>query len=172
MASIHGYFEWYDWSKGFGNIADYRGNTFGLPNKPASIAAALDNNEFKYYRFLVDKAGLFGRYDDPQAEFTIFAPRDDTLNNEMRRFITNADMNVARQLVDASTIPRVIREKTLMEPGVYWADTRNSPERILVESRPDKGIYVSGHQVIETKLDLQNGIVYAISGLIIPSCIL
>jgi hypothetical protein len=172
MVSIHGYFEWYDLNKGFNDIKDYRGTILAPQSKPDTIVTALDNNNFKYYRYLVDKSKLQSRYDDSQASFTIFAPRDDTLDENTKRFITNADINMARKLVDFSTIPRIIREKTLNEYGVYWADTRNSPERILVDNRPGMGLKVSGHHVLSGNLGLKNGIVYQISGLLIPSTIL
>lgn len=172
MVSIQGYFEWYDLSKGFECIHPQRGNGYGQKINTSSIVAALDDNNYKYYSYLVQKAQLTHRYDDIQACYTIFAPRDDSLDDKTKQFITNADINLARQLIDCSTIPRMIRGKTLMEPGVYWADTRSSPERLLIDNRPGKGILVSGHRVLSGTFNLSNGIVYQISGLIIPGRIL
>lgn len=172
MAATHGYFEWYDLTKSFNDIRDYRGDSLKNPKYPNSITASLDNNNFKYFSYLVDKSRLSAKYDDPQARFTVFAPRDDTLDDDTKRFITNADINFARQLVDSCTIPRIIRAKTLMEPGVYWADTRNSSERLLVDNRRGNYPLISGHNILAGNLDLENGVVYQISGLIIPSKIL
>jgi uncharacterized surface protein with fasciclin (FAS1) repeats len=172
MASLHGYFEWYDLAKGFNNIGDYRGSQYGYNTRPSSLTTALDSNNFKYYRYLVEKANLLGRFDDPQARFTIFAPSDDTLDDETKRIITNADINLAKNLINFSTIPRVIRSETLNESGVYWMDTRNSPERILVDSRPGNGVLLSGHRLLGAKLELGNGVLYQIQGLLIPTCVL
>jgi hypothetical protein len=172
MAAAHGYFEWYDLTKSFNDIRDYRGDSLAKARNNNSITAVLDGNDFKYFSYLVTKSRLANRYDDPQAAYTVFAPRDDTLDDDTKRFITNADINLARQLVDSATIPRIIRAPTLMEPGVYWADTRNSSERLLVDNRQGNYPIISGHKILAGNLDLENGVVYQIMGLIIPSRIL
>ena len=172
MVSLQGYFQWYDLSQGFNDIRDYRGTSKGIKANPNSLLDALENNDHKYYSYLIEKANLASFFEDPAANFTLFAPRDDSLDDDIKRIITNADTNTAKKIIDFSTIPRNIRPHTLMEPGVYWADTRFPSERLLVDNRPGRGLFISGHRVIGSNFGLNNGVIYQINGLLIPSMIL
>jgi uncharacterized surface protein with fasciclin (FAS1) repeats len=166
MVSLQGYTTWYELSA-YNDVADYKGTRKGCPTRPGSITNLLQSKEFQHFSYLVDISGLAGRYDDPQAEFTIFAPKDRSLSPEVKRAITNADKNTAIRIVNMCTLPRVIDERTLLSTRYAKVDTRNDKNTILINC--DKiGCFVNDKRVVTADCRLNNGIIYETDGLLIP----
>lgn len=166
MVSLQGYTTWYELSA-FNELADYKGTRKGYSTCPGSITNLLQSKEYEHFAYLVDISGLAARYDDPQAQFTIFAPKDKTLSPEAKRAITNADKNTAIRIVNMSTLPRVIDEKTLLSSRYAKVETRNDKNPVIINC-DRRGCFINDRRIVTADCRINNGIVYEIDGLLVP----
>lgn len=166
MVSLQGYTTWYELSA-YNDVADYKGTSKGYRTCPGSITNLLQSKDYNHFSYLVDISGLAGRYDDPQAQFTLFAPKDKYLSPAVKRAITNADKNTAVRIVNMSTLPRVIDEQTLLGSRYAKVETRNNKTTVMINC-DRSGCFVDDKRIMTADCRLNNGIVYETDGLLIP----
>ncbi len=166
MVSLQGYTTWYELSS-YNDIADYKGTRKGYSTCPGSITNLLQSKEYQHFSYLLDISELAGRYNDSQAQFTLFAPKDKSLSPQVKRAITNADKNTAMRIVDMCTLPRVVDEKTLLSSRYAKVETRNAKNKVIINC--DKtGCFINDKRIVTADCRLNNGIVYETDGLLIP----
>lgn len=140
-----------------------------LATRPDSMFNFLYKNpEFSKFTKIIQKALMAGQYDNYDANFTLFAPKDESLKSVPQEFFDNMDTGLAKQIVDASTLPRKIDKKALISSPVSYIVTRDSTYRMYVTNISGKTRINNLAEVVEYDNMLNGGIIHVVDNLIMP----
>lgn len=127
------------------------------------------NNTFSKFKSIVDKAGMAGRLNNIEANYTLFAVPDSHLNHIPEEFFQKMDNGEARQIIDASIMDRKIDRYLITSSPVAYYFTKNPNMRMYVTNIRSITRLNDCVDILKYDISADNGIIHIISGLIIPS---
>jgi len=132
--------------------------------------------QFSIFVYLLQIAGMDQLVNQPQFMSTLFVCPDELLRVQMgETFFMKLDRNSAIRLVNLHILTRIFQPSTFREQHLSLLTTRDPVEKVMViynnDTRPilvqGAGNQTAPAQVLE--VDQQNnGIVYVLSGLLLP----
>ena len=174
MVSLQGYHEPNDLSyKHTPN--PIRQNITHLNTNPESILGLLqDNNDFSIFYNLVIKSELYGRFNDIQANMTLFVPSNEyLLINYSPQFFENIDLYTAREIVLFHTLNKKVSYEMLSSSQAMYLNTmidESMYSRLLCEWCLKTGVRL--HQNTYLKIPniyRKNGLIHVVDNIMIPS---
>lgn len=127
------------------------------------------NPQFSKFKRIVDKAGMLGFLSNSQANFTVFVPMDKYLTQIPEEFFKNMDIGLAKQIVKASCVDRKIDASLLVSNPVCYYNTKNPEMRLYITNIRNKTRINNCVSVVEYNVNLSNGMIHLIDGLIVPT---
>lgn len=124
---------------------------------------------FTRFKKIVDTADLAGKMDDLQANWTLFAPTDEYLQSVPDSFFLRMDVGTARQIVNASIIPRKLAKDLLTSSPVCYFYTRNPSMRMYVTNINNRTVINNCVSIVNYDIWCCNGILHVVDELIQPS---
>ena len=174
MVSLQGYHEPNDLSYKY-TPNPIRQNITHLNTNPESILGLLqDNNDFSIFYNLVIKSELYGRFNDIQANMTLFVPSNEyLLINYSPQFFENIDLYTAREIVLFHTLNKKVSYEMLSSSQAMYLNTMiddSMYSRLLCEWCLKTGVRL--HQNTYLKIPniyRKNGLIHVVDNIMIPS---
>lgn len=152
------------------SFVDYRGDENMLCVEKGSICDLIYNRpEFSLFSHIAKKADMYGFLNDPQLNATLFIPPDDQLRHLGNDFFANMDTGLAKQIINASTLPGKLSKDVLSWSPVSYFNTRNPRMRAYITNIDGKMRINNCVDVVNFNIVCVNGIVHLVSDLIMPS---
>lgn len=174
MVSCGPYTQSYNFTHMF-NQVDLR----GLPKKdeytPGSMMYLLSTNpSFSKFGEIVKRAGFDGYMNDPQSNYTLFVPNNDSFRFFDKNFTKNIDRSLAIHLVKSLTLNNKITSDILTDSPAAYYTTRDSPNRLFITnvngltqiSNCSEAYGCERADVIEMDVLCNNGIIHVIDRLL------
>lgn len=160
MASLYGTDPSYDYSHMY-NIKDLRGELPKPVLKPGTILYALhQHGSCSKFIELVSKAGLAGVFNDKQANFTVFAPIDDSIDCMWLKSVSSFK---AKQYVLYHTLDHAVAPSFLRSSKAMYLNTRIPGSRLFVENYNEVPPLINRiSRVIECPIVLDSSVVYVV----------
>jgi uncharacterized surface protein with fasciclin (FAS1) repeats len=127
------------------------------------------NPIFSKFRTIVQRANMLGQLNQPQADFTVMIPPNDHLQHIPEDYFAKMDDGLARQILKASCINRVIDKNLITSSPVSYYYTQNKEMRMYVTNIGGRTEINNCCSIIQYDISLNNGMVHIIDGLIVPS---
>ena len=142
----------------------------GYSYKKGSILGyILQRPEFSNFAHIIFTAKLESLFDDIQSNLTLFIPHNDLIRNLTYNEIMNLDLMTARNIVEFSCMNRRITSDLLSNSPIAYFVTRNSTNKILVETVRGQ-TYLNGcAKLLEANIKMNNGVIHIINNVLIPS---
>lgn len=150
------------------NIQDYRSINYCDKAPKNTLLSLLFEEGFTYYASLVDTAELNGFFANDQAMFTLFVVKDEHIPEKLKRIIINSDKNTALSIINYSTLPNPVNQNSLKSSKCYYINTRNNKDRLFINNTND-GTFINEYAKVLDCIVLENGMVYIIDKLLIPT---
>jgi len=151
------------------DIKDLRGD---LPKKKIcknSLFGFIVNNiNLKKFSYILKLAQLEDFYNDPQANFTLFVPTDNSLKHIPDSFFIDMDDSTARHIIKSSTLDRKIISELLEDSPASYFYTKDSANRLFITNMNSKTFINNNINIIQKNIELSNGIIHIIDNLIYP----
>ena len=153
------------------SFTDYRGdnNEKMCINSYTIYDYISKNSMFSNFKKIVEKANMSGQLNDSQANFTIMIPSDDYLRHLPDEYFENMDDGLARQILKASTINRVLDKKIITSSPVSYYYTLNSEMRMYVTNIGGRTKINNCSTIRKYDISVVNGIIHIVDNLITPS---
>lgn len=141
---------------------------------PGSLYAYFYSNpSFSKFRTIVDRAQMIGQLGGTQADFTILAPKDESLTHIPVEYFTKMDDGLAKQILNASIIHRSQNKKILTSSPVSYYATKNPEMRMYITNIGGKnGIVTRVNNcatVVEWDIECNNGLLHVVDNIIAPN---
>lgn len=141
---------------------------------PGSLYAYFYGNpSFSKFRTIIDRAQMIGQLGGPQANFTILAPKDESLTQIPIEYFTKMDNGLAKQILDASIIHRPQNRKILTSSPVSYYATKNPEMRMYITNIGTKSGMVTRvnncASIVEWDIECNNGIIHVVDNIIAPN---
>ena len=144
--------------------------TMSICVEPGSIYGVLRSTpNFSKFLGIVDRARFASQLNSIQADFTVFVPTDDSLQDVPADFFKDMDIGLARQIVESCLMNRKIDKSLLTSSPVGYFMTLNPRMRMFVRNIGGKTILNDTATVISFDNDCTNGTIHVIDNLIIPT---
>ena len=123
----------------------------------------------KKFAILLEKAQSIGKYDSEQADYTIFIPTDKALQNVPFEYFTEMDVGTAHQILNASTMNRVIDKKILISSPIFYLDTLNKVARLFITNINNQCMLNKRVTIYQFNIKCANGMIHLTDNLLIPT---
>lgn len=127
------------------------------------------NPKFSKFKKIIDTAKRIGFLDGEQATCTVFVPSNDYLTHLPNTFFDTMDDRMAREILSASTIPKIIASDLLTSSPVCYLYTKNPKMRMYTININSRTVLNNCANVVEYDIWCTNGIIHIIDNLIQPS---
>lgn len=127
------------------------------------------NPQFSKFKKIVDTAKMMGFLNDEQITSTIFIPSDQFLEHIPQSFFDTMDDGLAREILSASTLPKIIASDLLTSSPVSYFYTKNPAMRMYVTNISSRTRLNNCATVVKYNVWCTNGIIHLIDNLIEPS---
>lgn len=121
------------------------------------------------FKKIIDTANRMGFLNEEQATCTIFVPSNDYIRNIPEQFFNTMDDGLAREILDASTIPKILASDLITSSPVCYLYTKNPRMRMYVTNINGRTRINNCANVVEYDIWCSNGIIHIIDNLIEPS---
>ena len=136
---------------------------------PTSLMGILAGNpQFSRFTYIMKLAKFDGLYNDPQANFTLFAASDKALSNIPEYVFTNMDMSSARHLVKISTLAGIISSSLLEDSPASYFITTDRANKIYITNIRRTTYICNNIKVVHKDIEASNGMIHLVDGLIRP----
>lgn len=125
--------------------------------------------KFSRFQKIVDTAKRMGFLNDEQATCTVFIPSNDYLGHIPENFFDTMDDGLAREILAASTLPKIIAADLLTSSPVCYLYTKNPKMRMYVTNISSRTKLNNCATVVQYDIWCNNGIIHLIDNLIEPS---
>ena len=126
----------------------------------------VNHGEMKKFKSIVEMAMMEGYLNDSQFNSTIFIPLDRYISDN---YIKQLDIGLAREIVKASILDRKINSDLLNSTPVTYYYTKNPLMRMYYTYLYGKSVINNCSTVLKYDINLSNGLIHIINGLIVPS---
>jgi len=152
------------------SFQDYRGKEKEMCINKGSIYDYINKNPaFSKFKTIVHRANMLAQLNEIQADFTIMIPTDNYLEHIPKEYFEKMDDGLARQILKASTINRVIDKKLITSSPVAYYYTQNKEMRMYVTNIGGTTRINNCVSIVQYNILLNNGMVHIVDGLITPS---
>ena len=152
------------------NFQDLRGVKPEIAPNPNSIYEFITCNKgFSKIKKIVENADLGGILNDIQANFTFIIPHDQSLKEYPEEFFEKMDKGFAKQIINSALINRKIDGDLLSSSPVSYIYTKNPKMRMYITNISGETRINNCVSVLKYNINLGNGLIHIIDGLIIPS---
>lgn len=136
-----------------------------------SLLDYIENNpEITKFRYLVHLAGFDSFYNDPNAGFTIFIPKDKDLDYLGSDYFSRIDRGSAVKLLNYATCPQQFYLRDLNSSFSLIETKGNIRMRIERDNSGTEPRLVidRSYQIMSGDVQLNNGVIHFVSGLLCP----
>lgn len=152
------------------NFQDLRGKAPEISPNPGSIYEFITCNKgFSKIKKIVENADLGGFLNDIQANFTFIIPKDHSIKDYPEEFFTRMDKGYAKEIINSALINRKIDYNLITSSPVSYLYTRNPKMRMYVTNINERTRINDCVNVLEYNINLANGLIHIVDGLILPS---
>ena len=152
------------------SFVDYRRDVNKICITPGTMYEYLvKSGNFTKFNKIIRRANIIEKLNEPQNNCTLFAPSDNYLTNIREEFFDTIDVGMARQIFDASVIDRKITKNLITSSPVSYYYTRNDKMRMYVINIDDITKINNSVKIIKYDINVNNGLIHIIDGLIIPN---
>jgi Fasciclin domain len=152
------------------SFTDYRGPEGKMCVNSGTIYDYLNSNpQCSKFKKIVDRSHMSGQLNEQQANFTIMVATDNYLQHIPNEYFDNMDDGLARQILKASTMIRVVDKKILVSSPVSYYNTLNPEMRMYVTNIGGRTRINNCSSVVQYDLNLYNGTVHIVDNLVVPS---
>ena len=152
------------------SFQDYNGDNSQMCLNRGSIYDYISSTPgFTKFKSIVDRANMKAQLNEHQANSTIFAPSDNYLQHIPQEYFSNMDDGLARQILKASTINRVLDKNIITSSPVAYYTTRNPEMRMYVTNIGGQTRINNCCKVVQYDVLLSNGIIHVVDNMIAPS---
>ena len=123
--------------------------------------------EFSKFRYILEKAKLDGIYNDPQSDYTIFVPTDNSIRH-LDDILDNLDYYTARNIIRGSTLNRKITSPILEDSRASYFITIDPTNRLLITNVNGDTYINNTIKIIQKDILCTNGVIHVIDNLILP----
>ena len=177
MVSLQGYHQPNDLSYKY--ISNpIRRNITHLNTNPESILGLLqDNTDFSIFYNLVIKSELYGKFNDIQANMTLFVPSNEyLLLNYSPQFFENMDLYTAREIVLFHTLNKKVSYEMLSSSQAMYLNTMMDDSiysRLLCEWCLRTGVKLHSNTYLKIpNIYRKNGLIHVVDNIMIPSVLI
>jgi hypothetical protein len=124
---------------------------------------------FSKFKKIVENAKMIGIFNDIQANFTLFLPSDDYLKDFPDWFFETMDDGLAKQIINSSIIPKILKRDLLTSSPVCYFYTKNPGMRMYVTNINYITELNRCTRVVRYDINCTNGVIHLIDNLIIPN---
>jgi len=128
-----------------------------------------DNPNFSRFKKIIERARNMGQLNEVQADVTIMIPEDKYLEHLPQEFFDKMDDGLARHILWASCINRKIDKKLITSSPVAYYYTQNPEMRMYVTNINGRTQINNCMNIVKYDINLDNGIIHIVNGLIVPS---
>ena len=128
-----------------------------------------NDKRFTKFRSIIDKAKLQGFFDSSQANLTLLIPTDEMISHIPDSFFQTMDIGFARNILDASSIPKKLKSDLLTSSPVCYYYTKNPLMRMYVTNINNITRINNCTSVVDFDIECNNGIIHIIDNLIVPN---
>ena len=127
------------------------------------------NPKFSKFKKIVNTAGREGFLNGEQANCSLFIPSDDYLSHIPQSFFDKMDDGLARQILDCSTIPKILASDLITSSPVCYLYTKNPAMRMYVTNISSRTKINNCATIIQYDIWCNNGIIHVLDNLLEPS---
>jgi hypothetical protein len=152
------------------SFTDYNGPTSKMcVNKNTLYDYISSTPGFSKFKSIVDRAHMAAQLNECQANFTIMIPRDESLTGIPVEYFQKMDDGLARQILKASTLYRIIDKNILVSSPVSYYVTKNPEMRMYVTNIGGRTRINNCSTILLYNIALTNGMIHIVDNLVIPS---
>jgi len=153
------------------SFVDYRSKTCPQirVNKGSIYDLLISNPKFSRFAQIVERARMSAQLNESEANFTIFIPTNDYLSHLPEDFFQTMDDGLARQILKASSLDNKIDKDLLTSSPCSYFITKNPKMRLYVTNIDGVLRINNCLGIVKYDINLTNGMVHVVSGLIVPS---
>ena len=150
------------------------GLTIPVVYNPNTIYGVLkSSNKFEKMCKIIETSHLFARYNEPQANFTLFAAPDEKLLHIRDDIVDEMDKGTATDIVKCMTLHRIIDKSVLTSSPVAYYPTDNRIQQLYITNlvRDDKLVTSLNDtaRVLQFDVPCGNGMIHVIDNLLLPT---
>lgn len=153
------------------DIPDLRGP---LPKEvlcPGSLADIIDKTpELSAFNFILRRSGFLPRYNELQANFTLFLPSDAYIKDV--NFIKNMDIGTAISIVRNCTVDNIITKDVIQENPYFEIITHNDPNNLSLQTISGITQICPHINFVKYNIRAKNGMIHIVDKLIVPDVII
>lgn len=127
------------------------------------------DKRFSKFRSIIDKAKLQGFFNDSQINITLFVPTDEMLSHIPDDFFQTMDIGLARNILDASSIPKRLKSDLLTSSPVCYYFTKNPEMRMYMTNISRNTRINNCANIVQFDIEANNGIIHIVDNLISPN---
>lgn len=127
------------------------------------------DTRFSKFRSIIDKAKLQGFFDDMQSNISLFIPTDNMLKHIPDSFFQTMDIGLARNILDASSIPKRLKSDLLTSSPVCYYFTKNPSMRMYVTNINKNTRINNCANIVQFDIEANNGMIHIIDNLLVPN---
>ena len=152
------------------SFTDYRGSESKMCLNKGTIYDYISSNpSFSKFKTIVERAGMKGQLNELQANFTIMIPSDEHLNHIPVEYFNKMDDGLARQILKASSIIRILDKKIITSSPVSYYNTLNQEMRMYITNIGGKTRINNCCSIVNYDISLCNGMIHVVDNLVVPS---
>ena len=152
------------------SFTDLRGPKPTMCINKGSIYDFINSNpSFSKFKTIVTRANMFAQLNEPQANFTIMIPPNEHLQHIPQEYFDKMDDGLARQILKASSINRIIDKNLITSSPVSYFSTQNKEMRMYITNIRDKTVINNCSTIIQYNISLNNGMIHIVDNLVAPS---
>jgi uncharacterized surface protein with fasciclin (FAS1) repeats len=152
------------------SFTDLRGPKPTMCINKGSIYDFINSNpSFSKFKTIVTRANMSAQLNEPQANFTIMIPPNEHLQHIPQDYFDKMDDGLARQILKASSINRIIDKNLITSSPVSYFYTQNKEMRIYITNIGNKTVINNCSNIIQYNISLNNGMIHIVDNLIVPS---